>query len=325
MVKKIIYKKWLLILISIATISFIGCSPRVHKKTFVVSGTYLTITSADSRAARIAYRRWSELDNIFNNHKKGSEISKVNRNPQKKNKVSQELIELLKLSKEVHQLTQGYFDISQGQLYHFWKTKLNRKNIRWPSREKIKQLKNQGGVRFIDINEQENTVMIAKKGLKIDLSGIAKGYMVDQVSISLKKAGISSALIDAGGDIYCLGSNQNKPWKIGVREPTLRHGIIEAISLNDEAIATSGGYEQFFTYKGQRYSHLINPVTGYPVENNIASVTVITKNCTTADSLATALYVMGFKRMNDFFSRVPSTMKVYTVVNENDQTKLYIF
>ena len=95
--------------------------------------------------------------------------------------------------------------------------------------------------------------------------------------------------------------------------------------LSDEAIATSGNYQQFFLYKGKRYSHIINPKTGFPVSNNILSTTVVTKNCTTADSLATAFFVMGVKGIREFLERVPSTMKIFVITETKEGRKMYVF
>ena len=153
--------------------------------------------------------------------------------------------------------------------------------------------------------------------------------MVDKAAVKLKKSGIYSALINAGGDIYGLGGNNGRPWTIGIRNPENREKIIDIIEINDEAAATSGTYEQFFTRKENNqnrvYSHLIDPRSGDPVDNNILSVTVAAKNTTTADSLATAFAVMGIDGIKNFLSANPTTLKIYVLTRENGKINLRIF
>jgi len=205
----------------------------------------------------------------------------------------------------------------------------------------------------IEVDFKNNTVRIKKKGLKIDLSAIAEGYMVDKAVYRLKEAGINSALINTGGDIYCLGKPEvskkesinpvrsrlrgtrpkqlasngvNNFWKVGIKDPDELTGIIENQILFDEAIATSGNYEQFFEYQGEKYSHLIDPKTGYPAKNGILSVSVVTKNCTTADSLASTFFVMGMEGIKEFLSGISSTMRVFVVfLDEKGKKNIRVF
>ena len=314
------------IIIVIGALILSSCSRLPYQKTFVISGTYLTVISYDRRAAQIVYDEFRRLDKIFNAHDRNSELARLNRTYNKPFKASDELIELLLLSKQVYKLTNGSFDVSMGRLYGFWKKLMENKDIKgMPSKEKIGELKESGGMDFIEVNVRDKTVAIKKKGLVIDLSGIAKGYMVDKAARRLKKEGINSALINAGGDIYCLGNDKDSYWKVGIRDPESKEGIIDTVLLSDEAIATSGNYQQFFLYKDKRYSHIINPKTGFPVGGNILSTTVVTKNCTTADSLATAFFVMGVKGIKEFLERVPSTMKIFVVTKTKEGRKMYVF
>ncbi len=303
-----------------------SCSKFPYKNTFVVSDTYLTVVSYDKRAARIVYDEFRRLDKIFNLYDSNSELARLNRTFNTPFRVSKELIEVLLLSQQVYQLTDGSFDVSRGKLYSFWKGLIEKKNIkRLLSSAEVDKIKELGGMSFIEINTEDSTVTIKKKGLMIDLSGIAKGYMVDKAARRLKKEGISSALINAGGDIYCLRKDKDSYWKVGIRDPESKEGIVDTVLLSDEAIATSGNYQQFFFYKGKRYSHIINPKTGFPVSNNILSTTVVTKNCTTADSLATAFFVMGVKGIKEFLERVPSTMKIFVITETKEGRKMYVF
>lgn len=318
MVKKIIILTLFLITAS--------CANPLYKNTFVISGTYLEVISPYKEAARIVFGEFKRLDKIFNHYSPDSEIAKLNNTFNKEIKVSSELIEVLQLSREIYTLSEGAFDISCGQLYEFWKSIIRSKKISgFPSAEQIKILKDKGGMQHIEVNTQKSTVTIKKEGLRVDLGAIAKGYMVDKATQKLKQAGIDSAIINAGGDLYCLGRNKDKSWKSGIKDPLGLKEIIETIDLTDEAIATSGNYEQFFNFKGRRYSHLIDPRQGYPVENDILSVSVISKNCTTADSLATAFFVMGLEEIKSFLSKNPSTIKIFVVTSQEGKENIHIF
>jgi len=314
------------LVLSFILILFSSCARPPYKKTFVISGTYLTVTSPNKRAPEIVYDEFRRLNKIFNLYDKDSEVSRLNKTYNRPLRVSKEMIELISLSKELYKLSNGYFDVSRGRDYNFWKNIIaKKKKVKIPSSSMVFNLIKEGGIEFVKVNREKQTVTITKKGLLLDFSAVAKGYMVDKSAMRLKKEGIKSALIDAGGDIYCLGKDDGKSWRVGIREPSLKKGIIDTIPLFNEAVATSGDYEQFFDYKGRRYSHIINPKTGYPANNGIMSVTVVTKNCTTADGLATAFFAMGLDNIKSFLSRAPYTMKVLVVIKAAKGERIYVF
>ena len=303
-----------------------GCVQPLHNKKFIISGTYLAVTSPDARAAKIVYREFRRLDKIFNIYDKKSELSGLNRTYNKPFKASEELIELLQLSENIYNLSQGAFDVTHGSLYKFWKELIrDGEPEKFPTPGAIAKLREAGGMEAIEVDSKKRIVIIKKKGLTIDLSGIAKGYMVDKAISRLKEKGINSALVNAGGDIYCLGMNDKSSWGVGMQDPEKVPEILGVQLLIDEAIATSGGYEQFFTFKGKEYSHLIDPRSGYPVDNGTISVSVIAKNCTTSDSLATAFSILGLEGVEKFLSKNPSTMKVFLVHSVDGDKQVYIF
>ncbi len=330
MINKSKYRRWravpALVLLTLGFIFLVSCAKPLYKDKFVIAGTFLEVTSSDARSSAIVYGEFKRLDKIFNFYDKNSEISRLNNTYKSKVKVSPELLEVLMLSKQLNEMTGGAFDVSYGSLYDFWKGLIKKGNIKeLPSKETIESIVKNCGMDKIRINPKNSTVTIESEGLKIDLGAIAEGYMVDKAVMALKKKGISSALINAGGDIYCLGTNQKNPWRIGIKNPGAVEGIIENETLMDEAITTSGNYEQFFDLNKQRYSHIIDPRTGFPAKSNVVSVTVISKNCTTADGLATAFFVSGISGVNDFLSRYPSTMRIFIVTEENGGKRVHIF
>jgi len=130
----------------------------------------------------------------------------------------------------------------------------------------------------------------------IDLGGIAKGYAVDEAIKFLRKRGVKNALVEAGGDLYCMGEGPQGKWRVGVQHPRKMNRIFEVIGLKDRAVATSGDYYRFFFIKGKRHSHIINPKTGMTVQENPMSVSIIAPTTTDADALATGVFVLGPER-----------------------------
>jgi len=314
----------IIILFSILSV-FTSCGKPVYKNTFIISGTYLEIISADKLAAGIVYQEFKRLDKLFNLYDQDSEISRLNNTYNVPVKVSNEMIEVLDLSRQLTDLTGGAFDVSYGVLYDFWKKIIKQGTQQFPQQQKINQLREKCGMEHLETDKINKTVLVNKPGPKIDLSAIAKGYMVDKAIFRLKEKGIKSALVNAGGDIYCLGTNSGKTWNVGVRNPQKLSGIIESQKLVDESVSTSGNYEQFFDYQGKRYSHLVNPLTGYPVDNSILSVSVISKNCTTTDSLATAFSVMGLAGIKKFMASNITTMRIFAVIADDQGERVYAF
>jgi thiamine biosynthesis lipoprotein len=315
MVKKIIS-----LLLAVGCLA--GCGkPQLYKNKFVAIGTYLEIVSFDQRAAGIVYDEFKRLEKIFNFYDPQSELALVNASYNQPIKVSLEMIEVLSLARQVTDMTQGAFDVSCGAMFDFWKELIKKQKVdKLPDVKMIEELKCLCGMDKIIIDKTNQTVTVKGMGIEIDLAAIAKGYIVDKAVQKLKQAGIENVLINAGGEIYGLGFNQGNPWRVGVQNPDSLQGILETQEISNEAVATSGSYEQFFTINNKRYSHIIDPRTAMPVDNDLISVTVITQNCTTADALATGFFVMGKAGIKNFLSANSSTMRIF-VVSQDAQGK----
>jgi len=303
-----------------------GCirKGRLYRRNSIISGTFIEVTSPYKNAAQVVFSTMKELDKVFNVYDKESQLSLINAKAGNAPvKASGDLIELLKLAKQLYKLTDGAFDPSIGKIVFYWKEKMGNKRLKdFPGDDELNSIMEFKGMDLVEINEDKNTVFIKKKGLILDLGGIAKGYMIDRAVQALKKNNIDSALINAGGDMFCLGRRNHKPWNIGIRNPKTLSGILNTLHIADEAIATSGDYEQFFEYDGKAYSHIINPVTGLPVQSSVRSVTVIAHNATTADGLSTAFFVMGKEKIQEFLKDNRSNLKVILV--EEKEGKLSI-
>jgi len=303
---------------------FVSCGKPVYKNSFVVANTYLEVLSPYKNAGKVVYDEFRRLEGIFNIYNENSEIYKLNRTHNKTFYASRDLVGIILAAKEINSLTDGYFDISCGVIYNFWKKLIKEtKVVSFPDDDVIKNKINSCGMN--DINLEGNTIIIKREGIKLDLGGIAKGYMVDQAVAKLKENGIDKALINAGGDIYCLGSFKDKPWIVAIKSPDKRHQVAEEHEMANKAIATSGNYEQFFTYKNNRYSHLVDPKTGYPVKNNILSVSVVSESCAFSDALATAFFVMGLDKTKQFIENSTVSIKAIVIVSEEDGQQVYTF
>ncbi|MCK4903157.1 MAG: FAD:protein FMN transferase [Candidatus Marinimicrobia bacterium] len=227
-----------------------------------------------------------------------SEISRFNRLISKDwFPISNEFYDVIVMAQEISRLTNGAFDITVGPIIDLWGfgRELNQSNWQPPTEQEIEETIKSIG--FNNIVVGKNSIKKVNPDIKIDLNAIAKGYGVDAVFGLLSNLGHTDVLVEIGGEVRCSGyNNEGEYWKIGIDKPMLdiQPGIeLQAvISLDNKALATSGDYRTYFKYNGKLFSHIIDPVTGYPAQNNVASVSVIAPNCMTADALATALMVM---------------------------------
>jgi len=247
-----------------------------------------------------AFSAIDNISNIANMYKEDSEVSRVNKIAYKSPVVvSDDLFLLIKDSKVLYDASGGAFDITVAPLVELWGPYQDRDAV--PDKESIQSVLHYVGSDKLVLDHQKRTVFFKKEGMKIDLSAIAKGYAVDKSIEAIKECGFSSALVNAGGDIFCLGKKDFLfSWRIGIQDPRKREGIVEILRLSDSAVATSGGYEQYFVYRDKDYTHLLHPKTGYPVESVFSSTTVIAKRCFIADAIATAVAVGGRDLISGF-------------------------
>lgn len=241
-------------------------------------------------------KRFNEIDLIMSTWKDNSELSMLNKYPIKKNfSASEELVDILILSKELNKKTEGAFDISIGPLVNLWGFGPNNLPQLIPTSEQINQARHNIGLDKLHINKA-NLSITKEVPLYLTLSAIAKGYAVDEIAKALEEYGISDYLVEVGGEIRVLGSRNTKDpgWRIAIEQPDEQgrnaHQILELVNLG---MATSGDYRNYYEKDGMRYSHIIDPITAKPVKHNLASVSVIHPNTAIADAWATGLFVLG--------------------------------
>ena len=221
-----------------------------------------------------------------------SEVSSINENASNGFiKISNDTFEILKKSIYYSKLTNGIFDITIAPLVKAWA--INSDNPTILSKEKIDELIDLVDYEDVILNKNNSTVMLLRKNQKIDLGGIAKGYIADKIIDFYKENNIDSAIINIGGF-----------WSIGIYEPK-KHSekIICSIEAKDKSIVTSGGYERAFSYNGELYCHILNPKTGYPIKSDLKSITIVSDKSIDGDSLSTPLFIMGKNKAYEFMKK----------------------
>ncbi len=315
-------------LFGIFVLAFIGCretddesasakEENLEKGTSFMMGTYVTIYAAGpketaSRAIDLAFARMREVDEKFNPANAKSPLHAFNN---KGVPISdEEVLLVVRKALEVGRESGGAFDITVFPLTLLWG--FDTENPHLPSEPQIKEgLKRVGYEHLLLGDEKLEKDM---EGTAINLGGIAKGYAVGQAVEVLKAEGVTSALIDAGGDVYALGSKKGAPWKVGIRKPR-GEGLLGYLEVKDTAVMGSGDYERFFMKDGRRYHHILDPATGYPAEG-LAAVFVIYPDPMMADAWATALFVTGPEKGLEIVEKIPG-MEIIMVTTSGE--KLY--
>jgi thiamine biosynthesis lipoprotein len=209
-------------------------------------------------------------------------------------KVSDELVDLIDKSLILARKTGGAFDPTVGSVEAVWGDIQREGGGRLPDKEAVRAALGRVGYQHVRVDAGARTVFLPKEGMRLDLGGIAKGYIIDQGMAWLNRQGIETALINAGGDIRVCGSPESPWWRVGLQDPLERGHLLGVFLLRDGTVATSGTYERYFETEEGTFAHILNPSTGQPVEG-LLSVTVIAEEAFLADALATALMVRGRK------------------------------
>ena len=262
-----------------------------------------------------------EVDLSLSTYKLESVISRINNNQNVK--LDQHFINVFKKGQKVSEQTNGAFDMTVANLVNVWG--FGFKKMEFPDSSIVDSL-----LQYVDytkIKLTDNIIIKSKPNYMIDASAIAKGYGVDVVADLLESYNINDYLIEIGGEIRLKGnSSKEKKWTIGIDKPkdafySTDNEVQEIIALDNGAIATSGDYRQFYYKNGRKYSHTINPKTGYPVSHNVLSATVYTKECALSDAYATALMVMELDSTKNFALKHPELgiYLIYAIDSTNNK------
>jgi thiamine biosynthesis lipoprotein len=272
--------------------------------TLVQSTVFAREASQGQNALEAAYQEMIRLEGLLDRHHPGSEVTHINRAAGwEPVPVSPETLLIIEQALEFAVLTGGAFDITVGPLLRLWRFTDGGGQV--PPEESLLAAAALVDFRQIEVDRLAGSVFLRKNGAEIDLGGIAKGFVVDRAGEVLRRFGVTSASVDAGGDIRLIGAKPDgSPWRIGVRHPRERRGIIAILELRDSAVVTSGDYERYFLFEGTRYHHLLDPATGRPA-GGLVSVTVVAPEAMTADALSTAVFVLGRERGLELIESLP--------------------
>ena len=254
------------------------------------------------RVVDVCVKRTKEIDRLFSNYRDDSVLAKVNRNAGVRPvPVPEEFLNLVRTSVNYSEITDGAFDITIGSLFKLWQAETVAGRL--PEKSRIRDALGCTGFRKIKIDEGKSQIFLDGDCVQLDFGAIGKGYAVDEIVRIAKENGITKGLVNFGGNIYAMNPPAGKKfWDVGVRKPGSGNQIISNINLVNKGIATSGDYERYFEHEGKRYSHIIDPRTGWPA-GDVTSVVAVSKTATEADVFSTAVSVLGSPGARTFVQR----------------------
>ncbi|MFV0507532.1 MAG: FAD:protein FMN transferase [Bacteroidales bacterium] len=308
------------LLLSIFSILLFSCTDSNYITDIgsIFGTTYLVKYQYQSDCGEEIHAQLVKLDNIYSTFKDSSTISKINKNISMC--AEPELIRMLRSAHHISELTNGYYDITCAPLVNAWGFGFKKRE--GMSQEKIDSLLQFVGYKSITIEDEK--IIKNDPRIMIDLSSIAKGYACDYIADFLASKGIVNYMVEIGGEVRAKGINQKEQtWKIGINKPAydvmgLMSEIQDIVEIDGGAVATSGNYRNFYVKDGKRYSHTINPITGYPAENNLLSVSVYYSNCMMADAYATAFMSLGGNKAVELAENIDSLEAYFIFAGEND-------
>ncbi len=263
------------------------------QKDLFAMDTYMTVSAYGEHAQEAvdqAAQEIERLDALLSTGNNESEIAQLNQNGS--GKLSEDAGYLMERSLELYQETDGIFDIAIYPVMEAWG--FTTQNYRVPEQQELSELLKLTDVSDIKYNAEKLEVTFGKNGMKVDLGGIAKGYTSSRVMDIFKDCGVKSGLVNLGGNVQALGTKTDgSKWRVAIQSPDDEEDYLGILEIQDKAVITSGGYERYFEQDGKTYHHIIDPATGYPAQNGLISVTIVSEDGTLADGLSTSLFIMG--------------------------------
>ena len=246
-------------------------------------------------AVNAAEREINRLDRLFDRGRDGSDINKVN--AEGTAKVSSDTSALTETALDVCEATDGAFDITIAPVMDLWGFYTGEYQV--PDDDELAKAMEKVDRAKVNVDGE---VVSVKDGAKLDLGGIAKGYLSARIMEIFRENGVESGIVSLGGNVQALGLKPDgSKWRVAIQDPRETDMFIGSVSISDKAVITSGGYQRYFEDGGNIYHHIIDPSTGYPAESGLSSVSIISEDGATADGLSTALFVMGLDKGSDFW------------------------
>lgn len=311
----------------------VGASSRAESLGFSM-GTVVRVTAEGDRAEEAVAKVMAELDRLtplFDRFRPYGDISALNAAGGDWVEVTPEVLELLEEALKLAELSGGAFDPTVAPVVDLWgfieveearegSSPTPMAGVAPPDPRELEEVLKRVDYRGIEIDRESGRVRLTVAGQAVDLGAVAKGYGADRAAALLRQEGVLRALIDLGGDVYALGTRPDgTPWRLGIRHPRAQGKIFGILRVSDAAVATSGDYERYFEYEGVRYSHIVDPRTGWPAQE-LASVTVVAPSGVWADALSTAAFVLGVEKGMALLESLPGVDGVFI----DDELKVYV-
>jgi thiamine biosynthesis lipoprotein len=290
----------------------------------VISGYF---KDADSLKEKIE-NRLKEINRSMSTYMADSEISRFNavNSTEEIFHISDDFLQVMSVAKRLYGITHGAWDGTVKPLVNLWGFGRSERKDSVPKEEEIRAVLADIGFDSIELS-QDGYLKKKNPAISLDLGSIAKGYGVDQIAKLIEKNGFEDFLVEIGGEVYGSGFRKDgKPWRVGINTPrkdAAFNAVYKALDIHNSALATSGDYRNFFEADGKRYSHILDPTTGYPVSNRVVSASVIADTCTFADGLATALMVMGHEKGLELVNTLEHVECLIIAEEENGVLKDY--
>lgn len=281
----------------------------VHKKKAALLGSpfEITVIAADTvkgeEFCTLAIEEVKRVENLISDWIPTSQISHVNQNAGLQAvKVDEEVFDLIERALKISKLTNGAFDISYASMDKIWKFDGSMKKM--PTETEIKKSVERVGYQKVILDPTNKTIFLKDKGMKLGLGGIGQGYIADKIKSLLQEKGCKAGIVNVSGDINTWGYQlDGNPWTVAIVNPLNKNNVFATFPLIDSAVETSGNYEKYVTFNGKRYSHIIDPRTGYPA-TGIISVSVFAKQTEVADAIATGVFVLGVEVGMDLINQI---------------------
>ncbi len=314
--KKISQVFFLFLVISL----FAACSKAPDSQSEFVLGTICSVNLFEKGTPgvyRAIFSRLREIEDHMSANKAGTDIDRINQNAGiAPVQVHDDVLLVIQRALYYAELTGGAFDPSIGPLVSLWGIGFD--NPRVPREDELKEALSLVNWRDVVVDTSNKTVYLPRKGMKLDLGGIAKGYAADEVSRIVRDAKISRAIIDLGGNVMVIGSKDGrKPWRVGIQNPLECRGeYLGVLNVTGKTLVTSGVYERYFEQDGNHYHHILSTKDGYPVNNGLLSVTVIADSSIDADALSTSLFALGYEKGYALAESLPGVDAIFVFDDE---------
>ncbi len=295
---------------------------RTRTTTLMGSRWDISIVANDTTAAEhyivTVIAEVSRIENLISDWKSETEVSQVNKNAGiAPVKVSKEVLQLTQRAICISEITHGAFDISFAAMEKIWK--FDGSMTEMPTPEAVKNAVEKVGYKNIIVDTIKSTLFLKLKGMKIGFGALGEGYAADKCRDLMLAKGVKAGIVNGSGDMSTWGFQPNgKPWSIGITDPFKRGELFAVVPLRQSGVTTSGSYEKFATINGKRYSHIINPTTGYPA-TGLVSVTVFGPSAEMCNAFSTSIMVMGKKEGFQLLKKCPN----YSCIMISDKGKFF--